>query len=279
MGRVSDSPFTDLDRPPLRAAALTRGLVGPGGLWRAIEVFDETGSTNADLAAAARAEGTPEGTVLIAESQTAGRGRLDRAWVSPPRAGLTFSFLMRPAVSPPRRVWLPLLTGLAVAEAVQAACERTAAGRAVETGVKWPNDVMVAERKLAGVLAEAVPGTDAVVVGVGLNVTTRPEELPDDRATSLSMEDAGCTDRDPLLRAILRQIERRYLRWTAAAGDPERSGVRRAYLDRCVTVGRPVRVELPGGETVVGRAEDIDVDGRLVVEGRPISAGDVVHVR
>jgi BirA family transcriptional regulator, biotin operon repressor / biotin---[acetyl-CoA-carboxylase] ligase len=294
-GRVSESPFTDLDRPPLRTAVLSRALVRPGGLWREVDVVPETGSTNADLVAAARgaegpataggAEGAAraarpggEGTVLVAESQTAGRGRLDRRWVSPPRAGLTFSILLRPAVPPARRVWVSLLTGVAVAEAVHAAT-RVALSEPLDARLKWPNDVMVGERKLAGILAEAIPGSDAVVVGVGLNVTTTAGELADTRATSLAVERSGLTDRDPLLRAILRAFERWYRDWTAAGGDPGRSGLRRAYLDRCGTVGREVRVRLPGDETLIGEASDVDDDGRLVVGGRPVSAGEVVHVR
>lgn len=129
----------------------------------------QTGSTNADLLEAARA-GAAEGLVLVAEEQTAGRGRLGRTWSAPAGAALTFSVLLRPAGVPPTRLgWLPLLTGVAVAAAVRA-----------ETGVpaslKWPNDVLVGERKLAGILAEA--HSDAVVVGVGLNVTLSRAELP-----------------------------------------------------------------------------------------------------
>ena len=156
-------------RKPLDAASLHRALLRPGGLWQAVEVVDRTGSTNADLLARAL-DGAPEGMVLAAEVQSAGRGRMGRAWVSPPRAALTFSLLVRPAAVPPaRRGWLPLLAGVAVATAVTAVT-------GVQTRLKWPNDVLTGHAKLAGILAEAAG--DAVVVGVGLNVSTEPGELP-----------------------------------------------------------------------------------------------------
>ena len=149
--------------------SLRRALLRPGGLWQAVEVVDRTGSTNADLLARALG-GAPEGVLLAAEAQSAGRGRMGRAWVSPPRAALTFSLLVRPAAVPrARRGWLPLLAGVAVATAVTAVT-------GVQTRLKWPNDVLTGPAKLAGILAEAVG--EAVVVGVGLNVSTEPGELP-----------------------------------------------------------------------------------------------------
>src|SRR5579875_3211553 len=164
-----------VSREALDASALRRAVLRPGGLWRAVEVTAVTGSTNADLLARAAA-GAPEGVVLAAEEQTAGRGRRGRAWVSPPRAALTFSLLVRPAAVPPaRRGWLPLLAGVAAAEAV-----RTAAG--AEAWLKWPNDLLAAAAggaprgKLGGILAEAVGG--AVVIGIGINVSAEPGELP-----------------------------------------------------------------------------------------------------
>ena len=132
---MADSPYADLSRPPLRASALSRALVAPGGVWSEVRVVAETGSTNADLAALAR-DGAPEGLVLVAERQTAGRGRLGRTWTAPARAGLTVSVLLRPSVPVARLGWLPLLAGLALAESV---------GRVamVDAVVKWPNDLLV----------------------------------------------------------------------------------------------------------------------------------------
>jgi biotin-(acetyl-CoA carboxylase) ligase len=286
---VSDSPYGDLDRPPLHEAALHRALVREGGLWRKIGVVDETGSTNADLAALAR-EGAPEGTVLVTELQTAGRGRLGRTWTAPPRSGLAFSMLLRPRVPVSLLGWASLLTGVAVATAVRRMTAWSQAGEgflgdggdvAVDARLKWPNDVLVGDRKLAGILVEMVEG--ALVVGTGLNVSLREDELPVPAATSLAIEGAPLSDRAPLLRAILREYETWYREWTALGGDPESSGLRTAYKDLCVTLGRQVRVELPGGEGLSGTARDVDGAGRLVVAGTggdsAVSAGDVVHVR
>src|SRR3954471_11364830 len=186
--------YADLDRPPLRAAALTRALAGDG--WR-VEVLERAGSTNAVVAHRAAA-GDPSGLVVVAERQLNGRGRLDRTWVSPARAGLTFSVLLRPTLPAAEWGWLPLLAGVAVAQGLQEHAK-------VDALLKWPNDVLVGGRKVAGLLAEAVaPG--ALVVGIGLNVTTTRDELPSEGATSLRLEDAATTDRDTLLRAMLRQL-------------------------------------------------------------------------
>ena len=157
------------ERPPLNGVALTKQIVRPGGLWSEVLVVERTGSTNTDCAARARA-GAPEGLVLAAEEQTAGRGRLGRTWLSPPRAALTFSVLLRPAGVPPaRRGWLPLLAGVATATAV-----RHVSG--LDARLKWPNDLLLGPRKLAGILAEQ--SGDAVIVGIGVNVSAARGELP-----------------------------------------------------------------------------------------------------
>jgi BirA family transcriptional regulator, biotin operon repressor / biotin---[acetyl-CoA-carboxylase] ligase len=266
-------------RAPLDAASLHRQAVRPDALWRAVEVVARTGSTNADLLARALA-GEPEGVVLAAEGQTAGRGRMGRTWVAPPRAALTFSMLLRPTPPPVRRGWLPLLAGLAVAEAVTAVT-------GVPAGLKWPNDVLVGDAKLCGILAESVG--DAVVVGVGLNVSTEAAELPGPGpgalpATSLRAAGATALDREPLLLAILAAVERWYQAWQNARGDPESSGLRAAYTGRSATIGRNIRAELPGGKTLSGPAVGVDPDGRLLVRVASgaevaVAAGDVVHLR
>ncbi|MFD3519584.1 biotin--[acetyl-CoA-carboxylase] ligase [Streptomyces sp. NPDC058653] len=284
---AAGSRWTDLERPPLNTTALRRGLIGPGGLWTSLEVVSTTGSTNSDLAA--RAEGLPEGAVLVAEEQTRGRGRLDRGWSAPARSGLFVSVLLRPGPDVPmeRWGWLPLLTGVAVATAVA----RTAG---VDTALKWPNDLLVTvggkegdenakeERKAGGILAERAG--DGVVVGIGLNVTLTESELPVPGAGSLALANAVSVDRDPLLRAVLRGLERWYGEWREAAGDPAASGLQEAYVAGCATLGRAVRAELPGERQVVGDAVAIDGDGRLVIatEGggrEAVGAGDVVHLR
>lgn len=270
-------------RAPLDQAALRRALARPGGLWRAPEVVESTGSTNADLLARALA-GEPEGAVLAAEEQRAGRGRMGRTWTSPPRAALTFSVLLKPAVPPARRGWLPLLAGVAVAAAVTGVT-------GVETGLKWPNDLLAADAKLAGILAEAAG--DAVVVGIGLNVSTEPAELSHLLAptrpgalpaTSLRAAGATALDRASLLLAILGELEHWYRAWQRAGGDPDRSGLRQEYLRWSATIGRTVRAELPGGQALSGPAAGVDSDGRLLVRLSSgsevaVAAGDVVHLR
>ncbi|GHD45160.1 biotin--[acetyl-CoA-carboxylase] ligase [Streptomyces galbus] len=278
---ANSSRWSDLGRPPLGATALRRGLVREGGLWSGIEVVQRTGSTNSDLVARV-ADGTAaEGAVLVAEEQTAGRGRLDRRWSAPARSGLFFSVYLRPAEVPVARWgWLPLLTGVAVATGLS-----RAAG--VDTALKWPNDLLVTvgdeERKAGGILAERA-GPDGVVVGVGVNVSLRAEELPVPQAGSLALAGAVTTDRDPLLRAVLRSLEDWYGRWRAADGDPGPSGVQETYAAGCATLGRVVRAELPGDRSVVGEAIAVDGDGRLVLatpDGlrEPVGAGDIVHLR
>ncbi len=269
------SPYAQLDRPPLSATALRRALLVPDGLWSEIVVATETGSTNADVAAAARA-GAAEGLVVVADRQTAGRGRLDRQWISPPRAGLAVSALLRPHDVPiSRYAWLPLLAGVALVETVRRLGD-------VDAGLKWPNDVLIGDRKCAGILAETVG--DAVVLGIGLNVTLRQDELPVPSATSLLLAGSACTDRDPLLRALLRTLAGWYDRWCAVSGDPETSGLSGAYHLHCATLGRAMTVAMPDGTTLAGEASDVDSAGRLVVTGpdgrsTAIAAGDIVHVR
>jgi BirA family transcriptional regulator, biotin operon repressor / biotin---[acetyl-CoA-carboxylase] ligase len=262
------------DPPPLDARYLRVVQVVPGRLWHEVRVVAETGSTNADLLAEA-ANGTGEGVVLAAEAQSAGRGRMGRQWVSPPRAALLFSVLLRPAAVPPAlRSWVPLLTGVAVASALRARA-------AVDARLKWPNDVLVNDTKVAGILAEQ--SGDAIVVGTGINVSTSREQLPVPEATSLALEGAPGTDRNLLLAGLLSELERWYLAWTGARGDATECGLRAEYQRLCATLGREVRVLLPGGTTVTGTASEVDDTGRLVVATASgavaVSAGDVVHVR
>ena len=261
MDTAAAGAYGDLSRPPLRAGALRRALAPDG--WR-VEVLAVTGSTNAVVSERALA-GEPSGLVVVAEAQTAGRGRLDRSWVSPPRAGLTMSVLVRPHLPPARWPWLPLLAGLAVATALREQAE-------LDAVLKWPNDVLVEDRKLCGVLAE-VPQPGAAVIGIGLNVTTRAHELPSTAPTaagSVVMVGGSTTDRGTLLRAVLRALG-------DALQDVDAASV--AYRERCSTIGRRVRLQLPGDTSVDGVAEEVDDVGRLVVDGRAYGAGDVVHLR
>ncbi|MGW1840843.1 biotin--[acetyl-CoA-carboxylase] ligase [Streptomyces sp. NPDC002067] len=277
-GATGGGRWSDLERPPLDARALRRALVRPGSLWTALDVVDATGSTNTDLALRAAA-GAPEGTVLLAEEQTAARGRLDRRWSAPPRSGIFVSVVLTPRVPQERWGWLPLLAGVAVASALS-----RAAG--VDTALKWPNDILLtvdgAERKAGGILAERAG--DGIVLGMGLNVSLREDELPVPTATSLALAGAHTTDRDTLLRAVLRSLETWYGAWQDADGDPGASGVQEAYAAGCATLGRTVRAELPGDRVLRGEAVALDGDGRLILateEGvqQPVGAGDIVHLR
>ncbi|WP_405586750.1 biotin--[acetyl-CoA-carboxylase] ligase [Streptomyces sp. NBC_01190] len=292
---MTRSRWSDLERPPLNATALRRAVVVPDGLWTELDVVEATGSTNLDLAARAR-QGAPEGVALIAEEQTAGRGRLDRRWSAPARSGLFFSVLLRPGeargdrgpVPVHRWGWLPLLAGVATATALS-----RAAG--IDTALKWPNDLLLTvdgeERKAGGILAERVGGGTspadgsggAVVVGIGVNVSLRAAELPVPTATSLALAGAQGTDRDPLLRAVLRSLADWYGAWRAADGDPAVSRLQQTYGAGCATLGRQVRAELPGGKELSGTAVAVDGDGRLVIAGpdgeEAVGAGDVVHLR
>jgi BirA family biotin operon repressor/biotin-[acetyl-CoA-carboxylase] ligase len=255
--------------PPLDADRLRAEV---GARWPRIEVVPDTASTNADLLADA---GAPDRSVLAAEHQQSGRGRFERTWTSPPRAGLTFTTLLRPGVPIPRWGWLPLLAGVALYESVG---EIT--GLAV--GLKWPNDLLAEDgRKLAGVLVQT--SGDAVVVGIGLNVHTAAADLPVDTATSLAVAGATRLDRTALLAAILVRLDARVAQWADHGGDAEACGLAAAYRAACATIGRPIRVSLADGTVHEGGATGVDDLGRLLVRTgageTAIGAGDVEHVR
>ncbi len=243
-----------------------------------LEVLPHTGSTNADLRALA--EGDPDGashlTVLLTSDQRTGRGRLDRAWNAPGGSALAVSVLLRVAdVAPAHRGWIPLIAGLAMSQAVAAQL----AGR--EVSLKWPNDVLVAgsgaaPAKICGILAEAT-GSDAVIVGTGVNTAMTAAQAPVPTATSFAMLGAAC-DEDLLVASYLEGLERSLA--ALRAGDA--ASIRAAVSARCATLGQRVRVILPGGE-FIGRALRLAEDGRLVVqtagEERIVAAGDIVHLR
>lgn len=264
-------------RPPLDRERLGPDRLPTGPHRFRVEVVDATPSTNADVAARAAA-GEESGLVLVTEHQTAGRGRLDRVWTTPPRACLTFSTLLRPEVPMQHWPWLPLLTGHAVAAAL-----RTHLADPGLVGLKWPNDVLLDERKVAGILVERheTPTGPVAVVGIGLNVTLRDDELPVPHATSLLLAGGEpVPDREDLLVSVLGELVAAYAAWRA---EPTGERLRASYAAACSTVGRRVRVELPVGPPLTGTAVDVDAGGRLVVDDGtsrlPVGAGDVVHVR
>ncbi|MBK0422298.1 biotin--[acetyl-CoA-carboxylase] ligase [Leucobacter sp. CSA2] len=281
--------------------ASTRDLL-PRVIWR-----DAVGSTNAELRELARSEELPHGTLLATADQTAGRGRLERGWVTPPGKSLATSILIRgfagsgsvAAGSGPGSAlgpgWLPLLVGSAMAASLQ---PRFPEG--LRVGVKWPNDVHVRDeedaiagrpgQKLCGILCEMLPD-GSIIVGAGINVLVDEWELPTERATSLLAAGAEVNGAESLedgpgpalADALLSDYASRLLSVVElAAGDPDsaRVRVRRSSL----TLGAEVRVHLPGGEIVDGRARDLAEDGSLVVDlptggMLTVSAGDVEHLR
>ena len=207
-------------------------------------MLDEATSTNAVAGDRART-GAPEGHVVVAERQTAGRGRLDRAWHTPDRAALLFSVVLRPEVAATDWPWLPLLTGHSVTRALR--------GLGYDAGVKWPNDVLIGDRKLVGILVERVetPSGPAAVVGIGINVSLTVDELPVPTATSLAIEGGAEPDRTEVLVAVLSTLVEAYDAWQAG-GAAARDRLASSYAAACVTVGRDVRVELPGGDAAPG---------------------------
>ena len=229
--------------------------------FRDIRLLGQTGSTNDDVAAEAAA-GAPEGLVMTAEFQTAGRGRLDRRWEAQPGDGLLVSVLLRPAGLPPERRGL---VASAVALAAGEACSSVAG---VQPDIKWPNDLMLGPAKLSGILA--VESSGAVVVGMGLNVHGGPPG-----SAWLDQVAGRRIDRARLLEAWLRSLDRLSGDWDSVAD---------RYRRECATVGRPVSVELSAGQVVTGVASGVDGLGRLILRAddgseTPLAVGDVTHLR
>ena len=231
-----------------------------------LDVLDETGSTNAILVQRARSGTEQEFSVVATTSQTAGRGRLGRTWVAPPGKTIAVSVLLTPPDGD-RLSWLPLLAGLALTRAVRSLVPDH------EVTLKWPNDVQVDQLKVAGLLAELVPGV-GVVIGAGLNLTMERDELPTPVSTSLTLVGASPDDLvDRALAAYLGELRGLYEGMLAGAD------IRAQVTAQCSTIGRAVRVELPGGDDLYGTATGIDTQGRLIVDGHTVAAGDVTHLR
>ncbi|HET8992909.1 MAG TPA: biotin--[acetyl-CoA-carboxylase] ligase [Rhodococcus sp. (in: high G+C Gram-positive bacteria)] len=280
MPRNPELPDDSDLRVPLDVSQLRHVLVdgaeGDDGFYERVDVVDETGSTNADLLAEAA---SGDRRVLLAEFQSGGRGRHSRAWNGIPRAQVIVSVLLKlPGVALADLGWLPLLTGIAIVDAV-----REVTG--VPAELKWPNDVLVGDRKLAGILVEvaSTAPVPTVIVGVGLNVTLTEDELPVPTATSLLLAGAHELDRTRLAEALLASFAERIRQWERHGWDPTVAAD--AYRDRCSTLGRRVRAILPGDAELHGRAVNIDEEGRIVIqpdgEGEPVAvaAGDITHLR
>lgn len=265
---------------PLNAQNIQRAL-STRSFGRTLHVLEEVASTNTQAAALAQ-DGAPHGTVVVAESQTAGRGRLGRHWHSPSGKNLYCSILLRSMPiheqQPFWLSWIPLTAALAASRAVQVLTN-------LKPSVKWPNDILIGNRKLGGILCESsgIGTTHAtVIVGIGLNVNIRRDEFPDelrDIATSLVIEARQPFDRAALLAALLAELETRCESFLAG----NHGDILKEYMLRCSTIGRRVRIDLAHGEQMDGTAESIQTDGslRIIRTDRTtvdIRAGDVIHL-
>jgi BirA family biotin operon repressor/biotin-[acetyl-CoA-carboxylase] ligase len=239
--------------------------------WRQLELVEETGSTNSDLLTRAAAGEEIDGVVLIAEHQTAGRGRTGRSWLSSPHSQITMSLGVGAAgVAADGWGWLPLATGVAVVDAL-------APLTGTSIGLKWPNDVLAGDGKLAGILAEVASPKPTIVVGIGINVVGHPDEA----AVALTELGVVTRDRNELIPPLLHELGARIERWRAAGGADDR--LIADYRSRSLTINSRVRALLPGGGEIVGTATSIDAQGRLLIDSGDqtvaVSAGDVVHLR
>jgi len=265
------------------------------------EWLESTGSTNdvlREAASGAAAADWPHGATVVTDDQTSGRGRLGRTWLAPTGKTLAISVLIRPgdlagAPLPSDALgWLPLVAGAAMTEAVRGALAAASVDRGgeedgtggVEAWLKWPNDVLVSGFKVCGILSELV-ADGTVVIGAGLNLTLDEHDLPTLTSTSLQLATGVRPDADAVLADYLERLLASTAAFVAAGGDASASGIADRVTTLCGTLGQDVRVELPGGGELVGVAERIDADGRLVVrddengDEQAVAAGDVTHLR
>lgn len=251
-----------------------------------LDYVSSTGSTNTDLIAVAADR--DDLTVLVAGHQSAGRGRATgRQWVAPEGSSLAISVLLRPnanstaKLTPDSFGWLPLIAGLAMARAVGQFIP------AETVAVKWPNDVLVRDHKISGILSELVPDLSGVVIGAGINIRQTAEQLPIETATSLAMELGPATEisNDKVLAAYLVELRALYSRFVEAGGDAVASGIRDEVAARCGSIGRRVRALMPGDQEVTGNGVGLDATGRILIQPDgarelfAVSAGDIVHLR
>jgi BirA family biotin operon repressor/biotin-[acetyl-CoA-carboxylase] ligase len=244
-----------------------------GTRFATVRIHDELPSTNTALLEEAR-DGAPEGLVLVADHQTAGRGRLGRTWSAEPGTALLVSVLLRPPLPIDEIPLVLMAAGLAACDGVEAAA-------GFRPQLKWPNDLVVSDRKLAGLLSEAAGGEPAVILGLGVNVAAGayPPELAGD-AISCEEVASATVDRAELLVGFLTALESRYA--TVLTG--KRHDTLSAYRADSATLGRRVRVELTAGPPLEGRASRLADDGQLVVVDdagteHSVNVGDVKHLR
>lgn len=246
-------------------------------------VVPTAGSTNRDLVEQASADPAawPHLAVLVTDDQTAGKGRLGRQWQAPPGTSLALSVLLRPDALPGGLPvgafgWLPLIAGVAMKRAV-------AAQGVIDAELKWPNDVLIAGRKVCGILAELLPDSSGVVIGSGVNLTIPADSLPTPTATSLLLAGVAEPDADRLIADYLTALGTMLYELANGGGDADASGIRSVASRECDTIGRDVRLEMPDGQVLIARATGLDEAGRLMVitdaGTTAVAAGDVTHLR
>jgi BirA family biotin operon repressor/biotin-[acetyl-CoA-carboxylase] ligase len=253
---------TDKPSPPLDPALISGKI---SRYWR-VSVVEVTGSTQDDLSQSVKKDATLSGSVLIANFQSSGRGRLDRTFSAPPSSALTLSFYLTPHLDRAEWSFLPLLTGLSAITSLKKLDSD------LRVSLKWPNDLLVNGRKLGGILAEAT--TDGVVIGIGVNVAMAQDQLPIKDATSLLLEDFASLDRNLIAVELLNAFHDLYERWQAG------EDMRHLYRENCETLGLTIAAKSPDGSTATGKATDISRTGELILEsGLRVSVGDIVHLR
>lgn len=226
--------------------------------WR-VSVIKETSSTQSDLVKFVNTGKAQSGEVLIAEFQSAGRGRLDRSFIAPPNTALLFSIYLENEID---LSWLPLIAGIAVCDGLK---------ELTNAKLKWPNDILISNKKCGGILAEKIP--TGVIIGIGLNVNQTQEELPIPEATSLAINGIE-VNRNNLLISILHEFGRIIRHWPM-----NRVEIKAQYEQLCETIGHEVEVTSPSGEITRGLASGINQNGELLVGSKSINVGDVRHLR
>lgn len=251
---------TDTPRAPLDQSRISTAL---SRYWR-VSVVDLTASTHDDLLKKITSGHVDSGEVICANFQSAGRGRLDRSFLAPESTALLFSLYLIPERDRQQWGFIPLLAGLSIAQTLRKI--------GAEISIKWPNDLLINNQKVGGIISTAAG--DGVVVGIGINVSNTEAELPVENATSLALAGVTSLDRNLLLPLLLNTLEKDFIQWDQGERLLER------YIQICTTIGRDVMVELPGGRTIQSRALAIDEWGQLHLEsGDLVSVGDVIHLR
>jgi len=252
---------TSAPRAPLDKTIIASQL---SQYWR-VSVVDLTTSTQIDLADLANAGVATNGDVLAAEFQSAGRGRLDRKFQAPAGSALLFSFYITPKRNRSDWGFLTHLAALCMSEIISDDLNTS-------VSLKWPNDILIADKKVCGLIAQAT--TDGIVIGIGLNVAMSPAELPVATATSLAIAESDQLDRNQILIQFLERFSLRFLDWDAG----------RDFIDEyskvCATLGCDVQIEVAGRENRIGFAQSITASGALILaDGFEVNVGDVVHLR